>query len=99
MNIDRSNKILLTPTNKFFGDPKISPNGNCISITSTDWNAAQIFVMSSNGSNLKQITLTVSSKYDDTGFPRLGSWHTNHFSRVWLFKKYIYCVVWRLIIA
>jgi len=62
MNIDGSNKYLLTPQNKSFGDPKISPNGNMISITSTDLNGSQIFVMNSNGSNLKQLTFTVSSR-------------------------------------
>lgn len=73
MNIDGGNKQLLTPQNKSFGDPKISPNGNKISITSNDWNGSQIFVMNSDGNNLKQITFTVSSKYFDTGFPRDGN--------------------------
>ena len=70
MNIDGSNKHLLTPQNKSFGDPKVSPSGNMISITSNDWNGSQIFVMNSDGSNLKQMTFTVSSLYFDTGFPR-----------------------------
>ncbi|MBL0355898.1 MAG: PD40 domain-containing protein [Chitinophagaceae bacterium] len=61
MNIDGSNKYLLTPQNKSFGDPKISPSGNMISITSSDLNGSQIFVMNSNGNNLKQLTFTVSS--------------------------------------
>ena len=39
MNIDGTNKQLLTPQNKSFGDPKISPNGKMISITSGDRNA------------------------------------------------------------
>ena len=73
MNIDGGNKQLLTPQNKSFGDPKISPNGNMISITSNDWNGSQIFVMNFDGSNLKQITFTVSSKYFDTGYPRDGN--------------------------
>jgi TolB protein len=73
MNSDGSNKQLLTPQNKSFGDSKISPDGNMISITSIDWNGSQIFVMNSDGSNLKQITFTVSSKYFDTGFPRDGN--------------------------
>ena len=73
MNIDGSNKHLLTPQNKSFGDPKVSPGGNMISITSNDWNGSQIFVMNSDGSNLKQITFTVSSKYFDTGSPRDGN--------------------------
>lgn len=73
MNIDGSNKKLLTPPGKSFGDPKISPNGNMISVTSNDWNGSEIFVMNSDGSNLKQITFTVSSKYFDTGFPRDGN--------------------------
>lgn len=62
MNTDGSNKHLLTPQNKSFGDPKISPNGSMISITSNDLNGSQIFVMNSNGSNLKQLTFTVSSR-------------------------------------
>jgi TolB protein len=62
MSIDGSNKQLLTPQNKSFGDPKISPNGNMISITSHDLNGSQIFVMNFNGSNLKQLTFTVSSR-------------------------------------
>lgn len=73
MSLDGSNKQLLTPQNKSFGDPKISPNGNMISITSNDWNGSQIFVMNSDGSNLKKMTFTVSSKYFDTGFPRDGN--------------------------
>ena len=73
MKNDGSNKQLLTPQNKSFGDPKISPGGNMISITSNDWNGSQIFVMNYDGSNLKQLTFTVSSKYFDTGFPRDGN--------------------------
>lgn len=73
MDIDGGNKQLLTPKNKSFGDPRISPNGNKILITSNDRNGSQIFVMNSDGSNLKQITFTVSSKYLDTGFPRDGN--------------------------
>jgi len=73
MNIDGSNKRLLTPQNMSFGAPQISPNGNMIAITSNDWNGSQIFVMNADGSNLKQITFTVSSKYFDTGFPRDGN--------------------------
>lgn len=72
MNINGSNKQLLTPQNKSFGDPKISPNGNMILITSNDWNGSQIFVMNSDGSNLKQITFTVSSKIFP-GHPRDGN--------------------------
>ena len=73
MNIDGTNKYLLTPQNKSFGDPKISPGGDMISITSNDWNGSQIFVMNSDGTNLKQLTSTVSSKYFDSGFPRDGN--------------------------
>ena len=73
MNIDGSNKKLLTPQGKSFGEPKISPGGNMISITSNDWNGSQIFIMNSDGTNLKQITFTVSPKYFDTGFPREGN--------------------------
>lgn len=73
MNINGSNKQLLTPQSKSFGDPKISPSENMISITSNDWNGSQIFVMNSDGNNLKQITFTVSAKYFDTGFPRDGN--------------------------
>ena len=50
-----------------------SPDGKMIAITSNDRNGSQIFVMNSDGSNLKQITFTVSSKYFDTGFPRDGN--------------------------
>lgn len=71
MNIDGSNKQLLTPQSKSFGEPKISASGNMISMTSNDWNGSQIFVMNSDGSNLKQITFTVSSKYFP-GSPRDG---------------------------
>jgi TolB protein len=42
MNMDGSDKQLLTPKNKSFGNPKISPNGNMISITSHDKNGSQI---------------------------------------------------------
>lgn len=72
MNINGSNKQLLTPQGKPFGDPKISPNGNMISITLFDWNGSQIFVMNSDGSNLKQKTFTVSSK-SFPGYPRDGN--------------------------
>ena len=73
MNSDGSNRQLLTPPNKSFSGPKISPNGNMISITSNDWSGPQLFVMNSDGSNLKQITFTVSPKYFDTGYPRDGN--------------------------
>lgn len=72
MNVDGSNKQLLTPQNKSFGDPKISPNRKMISITSGDWNGSQIFVMNSDGSNLKQITFTVSPK-SYPGWPKDGN--------------------------
>ena len=73
INIDGNNKQLLTPASKSFGDAKVSPNGSMISITSIDRNGSQIFVMNADGSNLKQITFTVSSRYFDTGFPRDGN--------------------------
>lgn len=75
MNVDGSNKQLLTPQSKSFGDPKVSPAGNMISMTSNDWNGSQIFLMNADGSNLKQITFTVSSKYFDSGFPRDGNYN------------------------
>lgn len=62
MNLDGNNKILLTPQNKSYGDPKISPSGSMIAVTSNDLSGSQIFVMNSNGSNLKQLTFTVSSR-------------------------------------
>jgi TolB protein len=73
MNIDGSDRQLLTPQNLSFVDPKISPDGRKISITSNDWNGSQIFVMNADGSNLKQLTSTVSSSYFDTGYPRDGN--------------------------
>ena len=73
MNTDGSNKQLLTPEGKSFVDPRISPTGNKISIVSDDWNGSQLFVMNADGSNLKQITFTVSPRYVDTGFPRDGN--------------------------
>jgi TolB protein len=73
MNVDGGNKQLLTPPNKSFGNPKISPGGNMIAITSNDWKGSQIFVMNADGSNLKQITFMVSSEYFDSGFPRDGN--------------------------
>ena len=73
MNIDGSNKQLLTPQGKSFGDPRISPTGNKISVISNDWNGSQLFVMNPDGSSLKQITFTVSSVYFDTGYPRDGN--------------------------
>ena len=62
MRLDGSNKQLLTPHNKSFGDPKISPRGDMIAMTSNDWNGSQIFVMTSEGNNLQQLTFTVSSR-------------------------------------
>jgi len=70
MNIDGSNKRLLTPAGKSFSGTKISPDGSMMAVVSNDWNGSQIFTMHSDGSKLKQITFTVSSKYFDTGFPR-----------------------------
>ena len=70
MNIDGSNKKLLTPKDKSFGNPKISPNGKMIAITSNDWNGSQIFIMNADGGNLQQITFTVSPDNYDIGFPR-----------------------------
>jgi Tol biopolymer transport system component len=62
MGTDGSNKQLLTPQHKSFGNPVFSPNGNMISITSGGANGSQIFVMQSDGSNLKQLTFTVSPR-------------------------------------
>jgi len=73
IDADGGNRQLLTPKNKSFGDPKVSPNGKNIAITSGDMNGSQIFVMNPDGSELKQLTFTVSSKYYDTGFPRDGN--------------------------
>lgn len=73
MNTDGSGQQLLTPQNKSFGNPVVSPNGSKIAITSINRNGSQIFVMNSDGSNLKQITFTVSPEYYDTGYPRDGN--------------------------
>jgi TolB protein len=70
MNLDGSNKQLLTPQGKSFANPRISPDGSKIAITSIDWDGSQIFVMNADGSNLKQITFTVSPIYFDSGYPR-----------------------------
>lgn len=73
MNADGNNKQILTPQNKSFCNPVISPDGRKIAVASIDWNGSQIFIMNADGSNLKQITFTVSSKYFDTGYPRDGN--------------------------
>lgn len=75
VNADGSNKQLLTPQNKSFGDPQVSPDGNMIAVTSNDWNGSQIFTMKADGSNLKQITFTVSPNYFDIGFPREANYN------------------------
>ncbi len=74
MNIDGSNKQLLTPANKSFSDPQISPDGSKISVTSNDQNGSQIFVMNVNGSGLKQLTFTVSPSWIDISYPRDGNY-------------------------
>ena len=75
MNIDGSGNRLLSPRNKSFGSPVISPDGNKIAINSIDWKGSQIFVMNADGSNLNQITFTVSPDYYDTGYPRDGNYN------------------------
>ena len=72
MNVDGSNKQLLTPGSKSFGDPQISPNGKMISVISGDWNGSQVFVMNADGSNLKQITFTASPRIYP-GYPKDGN--------------------------
>jgi len=75
MNADGSNKQLLTPTGQSYGDPKPSPDDSKIAITSLDWNGCQIFVMNTDGSDLKQLTFTVDPNYFDVGFPRDGNYN------------------------
>lgn len=73
MNVDGTNKQLLSPPGKSFSVSSISPNGKMIAINSEDWNGSQIFVMNTDGSNLKQLTFTVEKNYNDTGSPRGGN--------------------------
>ena len=73
MKSDGSGKVLLTPQNKSFGNPVISPDKSKIAITSIDRQGSQIFIMDANGNNLKQITFTVSPNYFDVGYPRDGN--------------------------
>jgi Tol biopolymer transport system component len=75
MNIDGTNKQLLSPPGKSFNVSSISPNGKMIAINSDDRNGTQIFVMNTDGSNLKQLTFTVEKNYYDTGFPRGGNYN------------------------
>ena len=81
MKTDGSNQQLLTPANKSFGLSAVSPNEKKIALNSLDRAGSQIFVMDINGSNLKQLTFTVDTKYFDIGFPRDGngspSWSPN----------------------
>lgn len=70
---DGNGQKLLSPQNKSFSDPVVSPDKTKIAITSNDWNGSQIFVMNADGSHLKQITFTVSSKYFSAGYPRDGN--------------------------
>lgn len=73
MNTDGSSKQLLSPAGKSFSNPLPSPDEKLITFVSNDWNGGQVFVMNANGSNVKQLTFTVNTKYFDTGFPREGN--------------------------
>ena len=75
MNVDGTNKQLLSPPGRSFDVSAISPDGRMIAINSDDWNGTQIFVMEKDGSNLKQITFTVEKNYTDTGVPRGGNYN------------------------
>jgi len=74
MNRDGSNKQLLTPPDKSFGDPVVSPDGKLIAITSYDAKGSQIFVMHNDGSNLKQLTFTASPR-SFPGWPVDGNYN------------------------
>jgi Tol biopolymer transport system component len=73
INGDGTGRTLLTPADKSFGYPQVSPDGTKISFVSADRDGSQIFVMNANGSNIKQLTFTVSSSYYDRGSPRDGN--------------------------
>lgn len=90
MNLDGTNKQLISPPGKSFYSSSVSPNGKMIAINSEDWGGSQIFVMNTDGSNLKQLTFTIEKNYNDTGFPRGGNndpvWSPNS-SRI-LYQSY-----------
>ena len=73
MNLDGSNKTLLTPNNLCLCRPKLSPDGNKLSLVSNDWNGSQIFVMDLSSKEVKQITFTVNPHHFDSGFPVEGN--------------------------
>lgn len=74
INTDGSGKKLLTPQDESYCGPVVSPDGKRIACVSNGWEGSQIFAMNSDGTNLNQLTFTVSpEKYFDTGFPRQGN--------------------------
>ncbi len=60
MNIDGSNKQLLTPAGISFTAPLPSPNGELIAMQSVTQKGSQIYVMRSDGSQLKQLTFSLN---------------------------------------
>lgn len=62
MNLNGSNKTLLTTGNVSLTQPTISPDGKMIAMTSVVYSGTQIFVMNSDGTNLKQMTFTESPR-------------------------------------
>jgi TolB protein len=88
MNADGTGKKLLTQQGLSFGDPRISPDKRKIALTSLNWNGSQIYVMNTDGSNMKQLTFSVSPTHNDIGFPRNANsspeWSPNSRSLVYV---------------
>lgn len=68
MNGDGSGKRLLSLSGMPAGNAVASPGGNKIAFTATVNNSSQLFIMNADGSQIKQLTFTVSSRY----FPGAG---------------------------
>lgn len=72
-DINRGNKVWLTPNYLAIRDIRISPDKTLIACVSNDWSGSQIYVAKANGQDLTQITTGVEPGYWDIGKQRHGN--------------------------
>jgi TolB protein len=72
-NILNKTRVKISAEEILFADYALSPDGKVIAATSACWEGSQIFLLNIDGSDLRQITTSVSPDWFDTGFAREGN--------------------------
>ncbi len=77
MTIDGKNKKHISPYEKCFSNPQVSPNGDKIAFVSKDWKGPQLYVIDSSGNNFIQLTNSFNLRHRDPNFQVEGNCDPN----------------------